>query len=129
MRNIVALARKECANHSHFGPRELKDYCCMEPHYNNMQCIMLIGLPCRYFRDAVLPLKPDLITEWNLFCQKTEPAFQNLPIEEYGLRSCEKCGKAFDARSNRQQFCPECSPIMKRRQSRERKQKQREKVG
>ena len=82
-------------------------------------CYMLhkcwTGAYCRYFREAVLPLDPEL--QAALTTEGISPE----------LRACAVCGKAF-LPEGRQAYCSEaCKAEGNRRKSRERMRKMREK--
>ncbi len=82
-------------------------------------CYMLhkcwTGAYCRYFREAVLPLNPEL--QASLTTEGISPE----------LRACAVCGKAF-LPEGRQAYCSDaCKAEGNRRKSRERMRKMREK--
>ena len=82
-------------------------------------CYMLhkcwTGAYCRYFREAVLPLDPEL--QASLTTEGISPE----------LRACAVCGKAF-LPEGRQAYCSDaCKAEGNRRKSRERMRKMREK--
>ena len=82
-------------------------------------CYMLhkcwTGAYCRYFREAVLPLNPEL--QASLTTEGISPE----------LRACAVCGKAF-LPDGRQAYCSDvCKAEGNRRKSRERMRKMREK--
>ena len=82
-------------------------------------CYMLhkcwTGAYCRYFREAVLPLDPEL--QVSLTTEGISPE----------LRACAVCGKAF-LPEGRQAYCSDtCKAEGNRRKSRERMRKMREK--
>ena len=82
-------------------------------------CYMLhkcwTGAYCRYFREAVLPLNPEL--QAALTAEGISPE----------LRACAVCGKAF-LPEGRQAYCSDaCKAEGNRRKSRERMRKMREK--
>ena len=82
-------------------------------------CYMLhkcwTGAYCRYFKNAVLPVNPEL--EVSLTKEGTAPE----------LRPCAVCGKAF-LPEGRQSYCSEaCKAEGNRRKSRERMRKMRRK--
>ena len=82
-------------------------------------CYMLhkcwTGAYCRYFREAVLPLDPEL--QAALTTEGISPE----------LRACAVCGKAF-LPEGRQAYCSDaCKAEGNRRKSRERMRKMREK--
>ncbi|RHR00109.1 cysteine-rich VLP protein, partial [Clostridium fessum] len=73
------------------------------------------GAYCRYFREAVLPLNPEL--QASLTTEGISPE----------LRACAVCGKAF-LPEGRQAYCSDaCKAEGNRRKSRERMRKMREK--
>ena len=82
-------------------------------------CYMLhkcwTGAYCRYFREAVLPLDPELLAA--LTVEGSSPE----------LRACTVCGRAF-LPEGRQAYCSDaCKAEGNRRKSRERMRKMREK--
>ena len=82
-------------------------------------CYMLhkcwTGAYCRYFREAVLPLDPELLAA--LTVEGSSPE----------LRACAVCGRAF-LPEGRQAYCSDaCKAEGNRRKSRERMRKMREK--
>ena len=82
-------------------------------------CYMLhkcwTGAYCRYFREAVLPLAPELLAA--LTVEGSSPE----------LRACAVCGKAF-LPEGRQAYCSNaCKAEGNRRKGRERMRKMREK--
>lgn len=127
-RKLIYLAQNECANWSEVGPFKKKHYCCCEPRHTESACLLLHEIPCRYFRDAVLPLKPELRPEWDIFCKRSEPSYQAQDAEDYHIKTCG-CGVKFKPRSNRQTSCPACTKKRGRQKARERKARQRANVG
>jgi len=82
-------------------------------------CYMLhkcwTGAYCRYFREAVLPLDPELLVALTVEGSSSE------------LRACAVCGRAF-LPEGRQAYCSDaCKAEGNRRKSRERMRKMREK--
>ena len=85
----------------------------------NCGCYMLhkcwTGAYCRYFREAVLPLDPELLAALTVEGGSPE------------LRACTVCGRAF-LPEGRQAYCSDaCKAEGNRRKSRERMRKMREK--
>ena len=106
---IRALVVKWCANYD-------RECGCLPL---DCECYMLgkcwTGAYCRYFREAVLPLAPELLAA--LTVEGSSPE----------LRACAVCGKAF-LPEGRQAYCSDaCKTEGNRRKSRERMRKMREK--
>ncbi len=68
---------------------------------------------CRWFRNAVLPIFPELEAEI---------------FKDITLRRCVKCGVGFVPGSNRNKYCPACAVAVRRKQDRERKWSKRHTV-
>ncbi|BDG59914.1 cysteine-rich VLP domain-containing protein [Caldinitratiruptor microaerophilus] len=88
---------------------------------------------CRWFEQAVLPLDPQLEklywaerkadAEGRQLSRREREAALAITV----LRGqCERCGTAFDRRSNRQRYCPACMKAAAREAARQRKRRQRE---
>lgn len=74
-------------------------------------------LVCKYFTRCVLPVDKELETE--LMPETTDGTL--------GWSRCERCGDKFFVKSNRQKYCPICSPIMRRLKEAQRKYDSRHK--
>ena len=64
---------------------------------------------CRYFRSAVLPAEDALYAE----------------LYRSGAKLCERCGKPFLPRSNRQKYCESCGRLVHRKQKTESEKRRR----
>jgi len=111
LRDIRRLAAGMCANYD-------RDYGCL---LLNGKCYMAYGVAytnsglCKYFRNAVLPLNPQL------------EAVLNGDLSDDTVKDCSVCGAAF-RQSGRSSFCSDsCRAKSKRVQDRNSKRKQREK--
>ncbi len=109
------LAKHQCANYQHQGPYQKPNYCWAVPeaYIPGKQCLLSLEQPCKWFREAVLPLDRDLQKEWATLFIKPEPD----SIPEI-FKKCS-CGKHFKPRSNRQRLCPECSVQNRKKLNRE----------
>lgn len=103
--------------------RLIQQNCC---NYEKGNCVMLededervcsqrisYSVGCRWFRNAVLPLSPEL--EADIF-------------KGVSLKQCVKCGIRFVPRSNRSMYCPACAATERREKDKERKWNKRHTV-
>ena len=109
--SIRRLVKKWCAN---FDP----EYGCLPL---DCECYMLnkwwTGSYCRYFREAVLPLDPELERALSDTGHKAE------------LRACAVCGRPFP-RQGKRAFCSgTCKEVAKRKRQREYMRRQRAACG
>jgi len=119
MNKLLSLVVAECANYSEKGPFGRRHYCCGEPRQTDCHCLIANGIPCRRFKERVLPLRPELQPEWQEFLRKADPGHSELLGEVVVLKRCA-CGRSFKPRSNRQTRCPACSKKNAQRLGRER---------
>jgi hypothetical protein len=126
MGKLFLLAKQECSRYSEKGPFERRHYCSGEPRGTNFECLLAHGLPCKSFRDAVLPLKPKLKPEWELLLNQGNIGGAANLGETTVLKECQ-CGTTFKPRSNRQSACPVCSQRARKKRDRERSRKYRRK--
>lgn len=109
------------------------NYCCLEK-LNNCQCIFFSDLEnkrCKYFESAVLPIRPDLESLYNIhYIEKESKQLNKEDIKDIKEQAkwakkskvkCERCGEIFPANSNRQKYCEKCKKIVRTEQLRERK--------
>ena len=113
LRNIRRLAAGSCANFDHeYGCLLLEERCYMfyGAAYTNSAL-------CKYYRDAVLPLSPEL-----------EAMFRGKSAGG-SVKECAVCGAAFRP-SGRSRFCSDlCRAKSKRAQDRESLRRHRKKQG
>jgi len=106
---IKKLVTSMCANYD-------KEYGCLPLDYG--RCYMLdkcwTGSLCKYFKNAVLPLNPELEASLNASPKQGEK------------RICSLCGKQYD-KIGKQKYCSAyCSKKANQNRSRERMRKTRE---
>ena len=100
--------------------RRLAHSCC---NYDQGNCLLLddgeecvcpqsisYSLICRWFRAAVLPLDGEL-------CATLLP--------QRDMKICAECRGLFRPGSNRAKYCPDCAPIVHRRQTAARERRRR----
>lgn len=124
------VERKADGNLYEMTPAQLKQaarliqkYCC---NCESGNCILLedgdertcpqrisYSVGCRWFRNAVLPLSPELETDI---------------FKDITLRRCVKCGAGFVPHSNRGKYCPACAAAVRKQKERERKWNKRHTV-
>lgn len=121
-KGLIQLAKNECCNYSDVGPFKKKHYCCYEPRQTDRECLILHGIPCKWFRDALLPLKPELKPDWETLLKHRDPFHITNDVAPPDLKECP-CGATFVPRSNRQKSCPICS--VKRRKIKDRARSKR----
>jgi hypothetical protein len=119
-KELFSFAVKKCCNYTPVGPFEKRHYCYCEPRQTNQECLLFHGIPCKWFRDAVLPLKPELQPEWEAFVAeyRSEQALPAPEEQPAGLKTCP-CGKPFKPRSNRQCHCSTCARNQRKKKVRE----------
>ncbi|MCD8195789.1 MAG: cysteine-rich VLP domain-containing protein [Lachnospiraceae bacterium] len=95
------LIARECCNYH-------KGNCILLDDGDERTCPQRISYAasCRWFRNAVLPLNPEL--EADIF-------------KDRDRKRCERCGARFVPGSNRSRFCPDCAAKVRREKERERK--------
>ena len=138
---FVKVARDQCCNFASEGPFRRHHYCSCEPRQSEHQCLLLHGLPCRWFGEAVLPTeknrKEGLTSQWSIalenYLKGSRVTPPPKPVEsDRGevaiLKVCE-CGKRFEAKSNRQTRCPECQQKGRLRSMRESSRRYRHRMG
>jgi Zn finger protein HypA/HybF involved in hydrogenase expression len=59
---------------------------------------------------------------------ETNREFEPEPARAKPYYSCQRCGEAFRANSNREKYCKKCKPVIKREQGRTRIQKFRSRI-
>jgi hypothetical protein len=126
-RKLIHLAKNCCCNYSEVGPFRKKHYCAFEPRQTGGECFLFHQIPCKYFRDALLPTKPELRREWELLLKQMAPEFELTPQVDAMLKQCA-CGVTFTPRSNRQTSCLTCSNKSAKIHNRERSQRYRQKM-
>ena len=124
-KKLLQLVREECCSFAPTGAFGQKEYCDFEHRQTGHRCTIFEGIPCEWFLERVLPFKPELKPEWDLFLQQRNPEHTVRTEEEHGLRRCA-CGATYKPRSNRQDLCVLCAKKRSRNKARVRKQKQRE---
>ena len=109
LRDTRRLATEMCANYDHeYGCLLLDGRCYM--HYGIAYTNS--GL-CKYFRDAVLPLNPQL-----------EAVFNGENIADQ-IKHCEICGDELFSVGNKAKYCKPCAYRIHRRQKNESDRKRR----
>ncbi len=100
-REAAKLIQQNCCNYE-------KGNCIMLEDGDERVCPQRISysVGCRWFRNAVLPLSPEL--EADIF-------------KGISLKQCVKCGSRFVPRSNRSLYCPACAAETRKEKDRERK--------
>ena len=73
------------------------------------------AIACGYFHSAVLPASAELMAEVEAVKHETDAR----------LKDCNDCGRRFIKRSNRQQYCADCSKNRRRDKERQRQRKRR----
>ncbi len=106
LKQAVQLIKKNCCNYKSGNCLLLEDEdeCICPQRVSYSVC-------CRWFRNAVLPLDPEL--EAGIFADAA-----NTP-----MKRCEKCDAVLSPGSNRKKYCPACAAAVRRQRDRERKQK------
>ena len=115
---FLKLASKQCCNFSSTGPMKISNYC-WEGRGKNGICLLVDNKPCSWFINAVLPVHPKYLQEW----QRLYPA-----VDLKQILRCE-CGKSFKPRSNRQRFCSDCQDGNRKKILREAKRRERVRKG
>ncbi len=100
----------------------IKKLCC---NYDSGNCLVLSGwdhtpcpqcasnsLMCKYFRDVLLEDREGQTLKAQI-------------IGDENLKTCQMCGKPFQAISNRAKYCRQCSSKVEKDKATERKRKQR----
>ena len=105
-RQAKALVRKLCCNYD-------GGHCILLDDGDPCVCPQLITyshIICKWFKVAVLPVDEEL------YIQVMQPP---------NSKRCSVCGRYYQYKGNKSKYCPDCKPIVTRRQAAERKQKQR----
>ncbi|MDI6854803.1 MAG: hypothetical protein QME75_14520 [Deltaproteobacteria bacterium] len=118
------FAKEHCCNYSAAGPWGKKHYCWLEPRETHSFCVIPWGKYCRWFVEAVLPLKRDLELAWHRL--RGTARLDHKAKQEH---ECVDCGKAFMRTSNRQKRCEDCARKKANMAARERKRRQRSRGG
>lgn len=138
----LRLARVDCANHSEYGPWNIRHYCCLEPRWTSNQCVLTASMPCRWFQERVIPQEKHkgkgLAVLWSRFCEEYRVT-QGLPPRQTQdkqeaprpvvIRLCDRCGNRFEPGSNRQRFCPSCGELNRKTLSATSSRRHRRRVG
>lgn len=118
IRSVKKLATKECANWQDGSC--LPDDCpcrAINPVYATVHdgCV-----DCDWFVQAVLPLQPELQSEY------WHEIFREEGCASEGWKECRRCHKLFVPGSNRQQYCSECGNAVSRASNRDRQRRFRQ---
>lgn len=133
-RRLLELVRRDCANHMREGGRGQKDYCLEEPLPGH-RCVFANqeGARCRYFEEAILPLDPGLQALYEADREAkahgdelTKARAAKVMAAATIQVKCERCGKPFAPKSNRQKVCTACRTQVARERNRERQRRRRE---
>ena len=109
LRQMRSLIRKHCCNYHDGNCCTLDDG--IDPSCAQWNCY---SLQCTWFRDAVLPLAPDLQEKV-------------LGVSSQ-YRQCVLCRRYFIPTGNRAIYCPKCSLSQQRKKTRERVRRHRGRV-
>lgn len=118
MRQVKALARRECANYQD-GICLPEDRPChvLHPVYTKIHDG---AIDCDWFLEAVMPLDQEL----------TKAVWQEILREEgssgESLKECVCCHKPFLPASNRQRYCEACGETVKKARVREKQRRYRQ---
>jgi len=105
------LIRAECCNYD-----AQRGECFALDEGDGCVCVQAVSysLLCRWFKEAVLPLEPEL----------------RIALEpKVTTRHCASCGKDYIPRGRASKYCPDCAKKIKRQRERERKRLARQKAG
>ncbi len=115
-----------CANHSR-EQSDVRDYCCLEWTQGN-RCVLMLetGARCGYFERSVLPVDRRLEALYWAERRAQAGGYRLTQVQacvaldtlSSPVLTCERCGKQFEAASNRQKYCPPCRKAVANEQKR-----------
>ncbi len=125
-RRVKRLMAEQCVNHAN-EQNGIHDYCCLErtPGY---RCAYVVddAARCNYFETSVLPVDRELEALYHADRKaradgydltRLQVAATLEPIKRPPV-TCARCGKSFEAASNRQKYCPSCRRAVTNEQKR-----------
>jgi hypothetical protein len=132
---FLRLAGKECCNFQDWGPFGIRAYCFMEPKRTGFRCLLTENIPCRWFDQAVIRAKSNMIflPDWERTLEEIRMEQTAVVETEAGsiqgvnlgnVRAC-LCGARFVPGSNRQIRCPVCRTRARKKSEAERQRKRR----